>query len=298
VRRASPGEELKRERLASIVIGVEHVIVLVALHGALRDVADQVGRHGYVILFALIAAESLAFPLPGEVSLLVGAYEAQRGVVALPWVIVVGIAAAITGDNLAYLVGRTAGRPVVERLLRRLRVPRSYLDRMDSYYGRHAAWTILAARQISPVRGLAAFSAGSTRVAWRRFFGFNATACVVWATAVTIIAALFVRRLDALADDLSLAGLAVLAVALLVGAVTLWRRVRRRVGGDAAGSPGDWDAAGSTSRADANGPWPKADTKGSPPSASANGSPRSADTSGSLPNADGAWRDDDQRETG
>jgi len=58
-----------------MVIGVAHVIVLVALHGALRDVADQVGRHGYAILFVLIAAESFAFPLPGEVSLLVGAYE-------------------------------------------------------------------------------------------------------------------------------------------------------------------------------------------------------------------------------
>ena len=33
-----------------------HAVVLAALHGALRDVADQVGRHGYVILFGLIAA--------------------------------------------------------------------------------------------------------------------------------------------------------------------------------------------------------------------------------------------------
>ena len=206
-----------------------HVIVLVALHGALREVADEVGRHGYVILFVLIAAESFAFPLPGEVSLLVGAYEAQRGVFSLPWVIVVGVAAAITGDNLAYLVGRTAGRPVVERLLRRLRVPPGYLDRMDSSYRRHAGWTVVIARQVSPVRGLAAFSAGGSRVAWRRFFAFNAAACVVWATAVTLLAAAFVRHLDVLADDLSLAGLILLAVALVVGAVILWRRVRRRV---------------------------------------------------------------------
>ena len=67
-----------------MVIDAVHVIVIVALHGALRDVADQVGRHGYAILFVLIAAESFAFPLPGEVSLLVGAYETQRGVLACP----------------------------------------------------------------------------------------------------------------------------------------------------------------------------------------------------------------------
>jgi membrane protein DedA with SNARE-associated domain len=230
------------------VIGVAHVIVLVALHGALGEVADEVGRHGYIILFLLIAAESFAFPLPGEVSLLVGAYEAQRGVFSLPWVIVVGVAAAITGDNLAYLVGRTAGRPVVERLLRRLRVPPGYLDRMDTYYRRHVGWTVVIARQVSPVRGLAAFSAGGSRVAWRRFFAFNAVACVVWATAVTLLAAAFVRHLDVLADDLSLAGLILLAVALAFGIVILWRRVRRRVergmdGTAADVDPGEADAS-------------------------------------------------------
>ena len=224
-----------------MVIGVAHAIVLVALHGALRDVADQVGRHGYVILFVLIAAESFAFPLPGEVSLLVGAYEAQRGVFGLPWVIVVGAAAAITGDNLAYLVGRTAGRPLIERLLRLLRVPAGYLDRMDSYYRGHVGRTVVIARQISPVRGLAAFSAGSSRVAWRRFFAFNAVACVVWATAVTLLATVFVRHLDVLADDLSLAGLIVLVTVAVAAAVMLWRRVRREVERDAAGSPGDGD---------------------------------------------------------
>lgn len=211
------------------MIGAAHLIVLVALHGALRDVADEVGRHGYVILFALIAAESFAFPLPGEVSLLVGAYEAQRGVFVLAWVIVVGAVAAITGDNLAYLVGRTAGRPVVERLLRFAHVPPAYLERMNTSYRRRAGWTVFVARQISPVRGLAAFSAGGSRIDWRRFFAFNAAACTVWATAVTLLAALFVRRLDELADDLSLAGFAALLVALVVGAVILWRRVRRRV---------------------------------------------------------------------
>ncbi len=293
------GKNSRVSHLASIVI-MGHVLVLVALHGALRDVADQVGRHGYVILFVLIAAESFAFPLPGEVSLLVGAYEAQRGVLSLPWVIVVGAAAAIAGDNLAYLVGRTAGRPVVEWLLGLLRVPQSYLERMDSYYGRHAGWTVAVARQISPVRGLAAFSAGGSRVAWRRFFAFNATACVVWATAVTLLAALFVRRLDVLADDLSLAGVIVLAAAFVVGAVTLWRRVRRRVGRDDAGTAPDADASGARRDDRAAGSRRGEDASGARRDDRAAGSRRGEDASGARRDdrAAGSRRDDDQRMTG
>jgi membrane protein DedA with SNARE-associated domain len=220
-----------------MVFGVTHIVVLVALHGALRDVADEVGRHGYLILFALIAAESFGLPLPGEVSLLVGAYEVQRGAFSLPLVIVVGIAAAVSGDNLAFLIGRLAGRLVVERLMRLVHVPPAYLERMDSYYLRHAGWTVVIARQISPARGLAAFSAGGSRVPWRQFAAFNAAACVVWATAVTLLATLFVTHLDDLADDLSLAGLGALGLALVVGVVYLWRRVRRGVGHGADDDP-------------------------------------------------------------
>jgi membrane-associated protein len=141
---------------------------------------------------------------------------------------------------------------VVERVLRLLHVPRSYLDRMDSYYLRHAGWTVVVARQISPARGLAALSAGGSRVPWRRFAVFNAGACVAWATAVTLLATLFVAHLDALADDLSVAGLSALGLALVVGLVSLWRRVRRGVGRGTADGPrrGDEHRVGADARRD------------------------------------------------
>jgi membrane protein DedA with SNARE-associated domain len=212
-----------------MMLALFHIVGLVALHGALRDVADQVGRHGYLIIFLLIAAESFAFPLPGEVSLLVGAYEAQRGVFGLGWVIFIGALAAMSGDNLAYLFGRHAGRGLIERLLRLLHVPSTYLKRVDTYFGLHAGLTVFVARQLSPLRGLAALSAGSSHVPWRRFAGFNALGCVVWATVVSLIASVFVSRLDELADNLSLAGLIVLGAILVAVAVLAWRRLRRNV---------------------------------------------------------------------
>ncbi len=204
-----------------------HAFVAAALHGVLREVADQVGRHGLVILFALIAAESFGSPLPGEVSLLVGAYEAQRGHIALSSVLLVGVAAAIAGDNLAYVVGRGAGRPLIERLLRVFHLPRSYLDRIDAYYLGHAALTVMIARQVSPLRGLAALSAGGTRVRWRRFFLANAAACTLWATAVTLLATLLVRHLDQVEDDLDLFGAIAAAAVVAAAAGLVWRHRRR-----------------------------------------------------------------------
>jgi membrane protein DedA with SNARE-associated domain len=220
------------------------LVVAAALHGVLRDVADEVGRHGLVILFVLIAAESFGSPLPGEVSLLVGAYEVHRGHFALSSVILVGVAAAIAGDNIAYLVGRRAGRPLIERLLRRFHLPLSYLERMDAYYHGHAALTVVIARQVSPLRGLAALSAGGTRVRWRRFFLANAAACTVWAVAVTVLATLLVSHLDQVEDDLSLVGASAAAAVVAVAvALLLWRRRRRAAGRRAPGGSGPGEDA-------------------------------------------------------
>ena len=58
-----------------------------------------------------------------------------------------------------------------------------------------------------------------------------------WATVVTLLATLFVTHLDALADDLSVAGLIALGVVFVAGLLLLWRRVRRRVGRGAGADP-------------------------------------------------------------
>ena len=207
-----------------------HLIGTTALHGALREVADEVAHHGYLILFVLIAAESFAFPLPGEVSLLVGAYEAQRGVFGLGWVIVIGALAAISGDNLAYLLGRRSGRALVVRLLRVLHVRSAYLERLAASLGLHAVadtgiaallWLRCASRRPPPP---------ALPVHWRRFAAFNAP------------------RLHRLGDGrdparhppgapsrrarrrfLGLAGLVAVTAIGVLAAVMLWRRLRRQV---------------------------------------------------------------------
>jgi membrane protein DedA with SNARE-associated domain len=202
-------------------------VILAALHGALRYLTNEFARHGYAILFGLVAAESFWLPLPGELSLLAAGYEASHGKLDVFWVVGVGVAAAITGDNLAYVVGRLAGRPLIARLARLLHLHARRLDTMDHYFDRHAGKTIVTARWISPLRGLVALSAGATHVPWKRFFAFNAIGSVTWAATVTALAYGLSRSLGELADIFSLTGL-VIGGMLIVGVVVIlvWRHRR------------------------------------------------------------------------
>ena len=206
-------------------------VIFAALRGALRSLAGEFARHGYAILFGLVAAESFWFPLPGELSLFAGGLEASRGKLNVFWVAGAGMAAAVTGDNLAYLLGRLAGRPLIERLARLLHLHSRRVKTMDHYFDRHAGKTIVTARWISPIRGLVALSAGASQVPWRRFFVFNAIGSITWAGAVTGLAYGLSRSLGELVEIFDVSGLViggVLVAAVIIGSFVWWRRRRAR----------------------------------------------------------------------
>src|SRR3989440_12653795 len=67
---------------------------------------------GY-LLPAIIGLESMGIPSPGETALVAAAILASQGKLQIELVLVIGIASAIIGDNIGYLLGRKVGREVL-----------------------------------------------------------------------------------------------------------------------------------------------------------------------------------------
>jgi membrane protein DedA with SNARE-associated domain len=77
----------------------------------------------YLAVFALVAAESLGVPLPGETMLITAAiYAGATHKLSIALVIGAAIAGAIIGDNLGYLVGYRGGLPLLRRYGRYIRL--------------------------------------------------------------------------------------------------------------------------------------------------------------------------------
>ena len=72
---------------------------------------------GY-LLPAIIGLESMGVPSPGETALVLAAVLASQGKLDIGLVILIGVASAILGDNIGYLLGRKLGRDVLRRLAR------------------------------------------------------------------------------------------------------------------------------------------------------------------------------------
>src|SRR3979490_1823467 len=69
----------------------------------------------YPALFALVAAESMGVPVPGETALIAAGILAHDGKLQIELVILIAAAAAIIGDNVGYTIGRKGGRALLEK---------------------------------------------------------------------------------------------------------------------------------------------------------------------------------------
>ena len=79
------------------------------LVGAIIGVTSSLGY----LLPAIIGLESMGVPSPGETALVLAAVLASQGKLQIGLVILIGVASAIVGDNLGYLLGRKFGRDVL-----------------------------------------------------------------------------------------------------------------------------------------------------------------------------------------
>jgi membrane protein DedA with SNARE-associated domain len=205
------------------------------LGGLLRWLHTLFSQHGYLIIAILIAGESAGLPLPGETSLLTGAVLAERGSLNLALVMAVAAAAAIIGDNLGYLAGRRAGRALLERYGRFVRIRTKELAVLDYYYDRHGAKTVFFGRWVALLRVAAALFAGASRMAWPRFLLFNALGGIAWVVSVGLVGYLFAASASGIKSGFGIFGIVALVVVTVAGILFMRRTERRLFGADAQG---------------------------------------------------------------
>lgn len=139
-----------------------------------------VAQHGYLGIFVLVFVEGFGVPAPGESAIILGGGYAAHGELNIIGVAVVAFLAAVTGDSLGYLIGRTGGRALVLRYGRFVRLTHVRLARFEAFMGRHGPKVVAIARFVEGLRQFNGIVAGATGMPWRRFVVFNALGAAAW----------------------------------------------------------------------------------------------------------------------
>jgi aminoglycoside phosphotransferase (APT) family kinase protein/membrane protein YqaA with SNARE-associated domain len=156
-------------------------------------VDNFISSGGYLAVLFLTMLESACIPIPSEVTLgLAGALAsgatfagATHHHLQLGWVIVVGIVGSVIGSYVAYAVGRTGGRALVDRLGKYVLLTHADLDRAEAWFARRGDSVVLFGRIVPVVRTFISLPAGMAEMDLVRFGVFTAIGCAVWVTALT-----------------------------------------------------------------------------------------------------------------
>ncbi len=138
-------------------------------------------------MFALVAAESLGVPLPGETALIAAGTYAGSTHHLNPWAIfAVAATAAITGDNIGFWIGDKGGYELARRYGKKVHLDERKLKVGRYVFDRQGTKVVFFGRFVSILRTYAAFLAGTNRMRWRTFLVANASGGIVWAGVYTL----------------------------------------------------------------------------------------------------------------
>jgi membrane protein DedA with SNARE-associated domain len=146
---------------------------------ALAAIINISSSLGY-LLPAIIGLESMGVPSPGETALVLAAILASQGKLQIWLVILIGVASAIAGDNIGYLLGRKFGRDVLVSRGPFHEHRRRAVEMGDRFFERHGPKTVFIARWIALIRFAAAWLAGINKMPFPLFFFWNALGGITW----------------------------------------------------------------------------------------------------------------------
>jgi len=155
--------------------------ILAALAGFAIWVITSMGYAGIVLLMAI---ESACIPLPSEIIMPFAGYLVSTGTFTL-----VGVAtAAAVGENIgaaiAYQLGKSGGRPLVERYGPYILIDANHLDQADRFFARYGSIAALIGRLLPVVRTFIAFPAGVARMNRVKFHLYTTIGSWPWCFAL------------------------------------------------------------------------------------------------------------------
>ena len=190
----------------------------------LSEFATTYGVWIYALLFLIIFLETgvVVTPfLPGDSLLFAAGALAGANALEIRMLVPLLIAAAVLGDNVNYVIGRSVGPRVFSAEHNRF-FKREHLTRTHEFYERHGGKMLVLARFVPIVRTFAPFVAGIARMRYARFLAFSVAGGTLWVASFCLLGYFF-GSLPIVQENFSIAVIAVIFISLIPMVVEVWK---------------------------------------------------------------------------
>ena len=146
---------------------------------------EWVIHYGYLAVFLLMLAESACIPFPSEVTMLVGGWYAADGTLNFWWVGTAGVMGNLVGSWIAYGVGRTLGREVLDKYGKYVLIRSHDIDKAEAWWERYGDAATFFSRLLPVIRTFISLPAGIAKMPFWKFTIYTFLGCIPWTFALT-----------------------------------------------------------------------------------------------------------------
>ncbi len=176
---------------------------------------SSIGRHGYLLVFFVVLAESLGMPVPAAIALVAGGAAAASGVLSLTRLLSLAVAAMLIGDCLLFVMGRSMGWSLLGFLCKLSVNPETCILRSAESFYKRGKITLLFAKFIPGINTMAPPLAGSMRMPVHDFLRLDVMGALLYALAYVSLGFLFRDFLASMMRGFQAAGRAVEGVTVI-----------------------------------------------------------------------------------
>lgn len=157
----------------------------------LRWIVRLVGELGYWGIGLLMAVENIVLPLPSEIIMPLGGFQAARGRLTLVGAILVGTIGSVVGALPLYGAGRALGQERVSAWVDRhgkwILLRGRDLRRAGARFERHGWWAVFFSQLLPGIRGLISLPAGFARMNVALFAAANFAGTLIWCAVLAFL---------------------------------------------------------------------------------------------------------------
>ncbi|HVA52142.1 MAG TPA: DedA family protein [Acidimicrobiales bacterium] len=190
-----------------------------------------VQNYGYWALLLLSIGESACVPIPSEVTFVVAGALCTSAVTghvqfSLWAVILIGTVGSIIGSQIAYEVGRSAGRTVVDRWGKWILLSHKDLDTSERWFDKYGAPTVLIGRVLPVVRSVISVPAGIAEMKRGPFVALTAIGSAAWVALLSTLGYAAGKNWHHVEKDFHAAQTPTIALIVVLIVVAVFLRVR------------------------------------------------------------------------
>lgn len=196
----------------------------------LFDVKSVIQWGGLAMICAIVFAETGFFALlPGDSLLVTAGIFARAGHLNLAYLAALVPFCAIAGDQVGYVIGRTAGEALYKRP-DSLFFKKEHLARTHAFYERYGAKTIVIGRFVPIVRTFAPIIAGVGGMDYTQFITYNVIGGALWVESMIFIGYSLAVAVPSIDKNIEKVILVVVFLSILPGIIEFWRERQRARG--------------------------------------------------------------------